>query len=217
MLEKVRSFATAITLFIAIIEDFCNVEWSEDIYPHSFTQIGTASRFVNPYRHRITIYPCDGIDSPSEGSENNCESDIPSPTSRKACSCPLARSSCNMLFSGGVKLNGYIKCLSCFCGFRSSNSSTSSSHTKCSPNFPSICKCYSNKNFKGCKNCTHCEIDQENSDEIEDEVVSLNKFNDSSEITSEIDSSETTCPETIVNKTSFPSKATIPYDVSIQC
>lgn len=214
--KKITSLATLLTLFVGIIEHFCNLKWNENIYPLSFIKIGVPSKFINPYRVKI-INPCNIFDSDSEANLEDPDDQISSSSNQKICCCPSIRSNCNATSSTDSELRGlYKKGLSCLGFSRSYKSSTSFPHSKDSPSkSSSSCKHCSGKIFKGNKNCTLYEVEEENSDEAESELGSLNNFNDSSEITSELDASEIFCPETIVNKTSVPSNAIFPYYVSI--
>ncbi|EAK88743.1 hypothetical protein [Cryptosporidium parvum Iowa II] len=228
MIHKIKNFISIILFYIDIFQSFPYVNLRENQHISCFMQVGVHRRFVNPYRNKITVGPYD--------QEKTCKIACCS----KKCYCATKQSSyskrkhldmpnCN--YSNNLSPCSGCKGSSCtysnLCNHscpKNCNSSCfelhSSAFISCpnlSPNdlcltFPRFKKNHSKKN---CKCCTQFELSEDELVKIKNETGVFGKFNESSEITTESESSEIVDFEINMNKTSNSSEAKFSYDVSV--
>ncbi|OII71831.1 uncharacterized protein cubi_00639 [Cryptosporidium ubiquitum] len=208
--EQIRNFAITILFFIGIIENFSNLILEEGEITFCFTQIGIRRNFVNPYRHQIIVNPYSDEKNDTSCCSKRCYS------SSKGLSCRICHSNLDVL-----------NCNSCTNSFNSCSGSFGHSDS-CSNLFSSnanltklrgIHKDCSSKICKCCNSCNSCKYFKMNEDdsELESEVEAFGKFNESSEISSESEISETINDfEIKTNETSSSNEVKLSYDIYLK-
>ncbi|CUV04618.1 unnamed protein product [Cryptosporidium hominis] len=225
--KQIKNFISIILFYIDIFQSFSYVNLTENQHISCFMQVGVHRKFVNPYRNKITVGPY--------GQEKTCKIACCS----KKFYCATKQSSCSETKHSGMLncncANNLSSCSGCkgsSCTY--SNSSNHSCPKNCnsscfelhssafiscknlSPNdlcltFPRFKKNHSKKN---CKCCTQFELSEDELVKIKNEAGVFGKFNESSEITTESESSEIADDiEINVNKTSNSTEAKFSYDI----
>ncbi|KAH8581631.1 uncharacterized protein ELE39_001761 [Cryptosporidium sp. chipmunk genotype I] len=230
MQKQVRNFVAVILFFIKILQTFSFVNLGKSQPVPCFIQIGIYRKFVNPYKKKIIVGPyshektckivcysqgcyfkskqssCNRGNHSSMLRCNCCATNCSSYSSTNQSSYPCSNScinSCPKTCSASCFKLNYNGCICC-------------------PNFPSKKSCVTilpgfqkNLSSMNCKCCTQLKISNK-PDKLKNEDEVFAQFNESSEITTESEISETVDNfELKINKTSNPNEAKFSYDVSV--
>ncbi|KAJ1604482.1 hypothetical protein OJ253_3658 [Cryptosporidium canis] len=243
--ENYRNFVILIITFIGAIENFYSLDCNKYIYPICFARIKALQNFVNPFRNKVVVWSYCDEKIPSERNESNCcNISLPNSKRLSRCkfmnfvcnkhltnltepiSCCINNKGIDDTESSESLPNFTLynipcltrSCISCIKSCSNSNTFRSGlSPSKNNSKFYQVRKNCFNKNFMGCKCCNIYGANKFNYNytEYENEQVGIDKFNDSSDVTSEPNTSEIMDPNTSINTTSNSSEV-ISYDTYLK-